>query len=387
MIERSSAQNQSKFSSATSRIKFMESTDTAELTEAQKIEWRVALDNLNKFMKRSSNYVNDFPFFHIMGSPIGTQSSPDDSSKIMRPHFTGLNLGHVYDLSKEQAEQEHITLPAPIDRPDQIEIRQEHEDGTSRITLAATKLYVSNDEWRKLLCDVAGEIWEISTLLPTIHEGPFEIKDIRDAVATRNRAWETELAKGARPKSSALATTDFPIHTSQEIDALICGAADGKRGAFWRNELTRGARVWEHKKHAHRLEVACASEFDAAEVSFETIEKLTSDQDADFALALFYVAGVLCPPPHCPRDRPGEGWIELNDVMGKIGWFKEKPNAQKREQLRHKLWRFLVFGEEVSVIGSRGGVYKDKQSGRKIETYIESLSDLCMPAHILPGHF
>jgi len=80
----------------------------------------------------------------------------------------------------------------------------------------------------------------------------------------------------------------------------------------------------------------------------------------------------LCPPPDSAQTRPGVAWIDLNDLAEKIGWFKEKPDARKREQLRYKLWRFLVFGEEARVIGQRGGIYHDKQSGKNIETYIES---------------
>ncbi len=42
----------------------------------------------------------------------------------------------------------------------------------------------------------------------------------------------------------AFSLTDyFPVLTSQEADALVCSASDGKRGTRWRNEIARERRV------------------------------------------------------------------------------------------------------------------------------------------------
>jgi len=105
---------------------------------------------------------------------------------------------------------------------------------------------------------------------------------------------------------------------------------------------------------------------------WDALERLTNDQNGDFALALFYIAGTLCPPPSSGRANIGRGWIDLNDVMEKIGWLREKPNAAKKEALRRSLWRFLVYGEEARVVGARSIPYYDKKTKKTIPTYIES---------------
>ena len=54
-------------------------------------------------------------------------------------------------------------------------------------------------------------------------------------------------------------------------------------------------------------------------VPLQVLEDLTFAQDPDFNFALLYVSRLLAPPsPLAPRDIAHE-WVDLDDVMGKIG--------------------------------------------------------------------
>jgi hypothetical protein len=108
------------------------------------------------------------------------------------------------------------------------------------------------------------------------------------------------------------------------------------------------------------------------QTSFSDVERLTESQNSDFALALFYIAGVLVPPMQ-PEKAPLIGaWIDLNDVIEKIGWMAEKPNAEKREKLRAQIWDYIQYGQRAVVAGRRSIPYRDPVTKKEIPTQIES---------------
>lgn len=165
-------------------------------------------------------------------------------------------------------------------------------------------------------------------------------------------------------------TNSFPVHTGQETDCLIRSAGDGRGGFGWRNEIMRGVRVWEGG--THRVEVPNVGLSNEPQTSFSDVERLTESQNSDFALALFYIAGVLVPPMQ-PEKAPLIGaWIDLNDVIEKIGWMAEKPDAEKREKLRAQIWDYIQYGQRAVVAGRRSTPYKDPVTRREIPTQIES---------------
>lgn len=166
-------------------------------------------------------------------------------------------------------------------------------------------------------------------------------------------------------------TSLFNVHTGQEMDVLVLSASDGQRQTNWRNEEQRGVRLWEKPGAGHRVELATSRE-ERSKWDFAVLEKLTGAQNSDFALAMLYVVGILAPPNNLPSNRLAVEWIDLNDVMKKIGWLNEKPNAEKKEALRHQLWRFLIYGEEAIVSGQRSIKYVDPNTREEISTRIES---------------
>lgn len=209
------------------------------------------------------------------------------------------------------------------------------------------------------------ERWKIepSAKLRAVLEAPFPVELSMLDLFERPELKELEII----PVETSL----FPIHTGQETDCLIRSAGDGKRGVTWHNELGRGYRVWENGG-THRVELQNLSSAGEVLPDFTNIERLTESQNSDFALAFFYIAGVLVPPTQ-PEKAPLIGaWIDLNDVIEKIGWLAEKPDAAKRERLRGQIWDFIQFGQQAIVIGKRSIPYRDPITKQEIPTQIES---------------
>ena len=168
----------------------------------------------------------------------------------------------------------------------------------------------------------------------------------------------------------ALASSAYVIHTSQEIDILERSAADGRIGVIWRNEEQRQSRVYEPKGASHRVELTLNDGDD--NLCLADLEKLTFSQDADFALTMLYICSVLAPPSPLPPNLTAVGWIDLDDVMKKIGWYPAKLTKAEAAEKRAKLWRYLVYGDRATVIGSRTIPYRDKRTGEIIDTEVFS---------------
>jgi hypothetical protein len=161
--------------------------------------------------------------------------------------------------------------------------------------------------------------------------------------------------------------SDYVIHTGQEIDVLARSACDGRTGKIWRNESQRQALIYEPKGESHRVEIT-QRQTDPD----QSLADLVKSQDADFVLALLYVVSVLAPPAPMPRNRYAGGWIDLADVMEKIGWYPSKVSKEKAAELRARVWSYLVYGDQAAVIGARTGSYFDKATGETLPTRVES---------------
>ena len=172
------------------------------------------------------------------------------------------------------------------------------------------------------------------------------------------------------PPESTQNSQEFDLHTGQECDVLVKGTGHGKSGTNWFNEPQRGVRVWEEKGASHRLELFQTQD-KGADLTFEALEQLTQMQSIDSAFAFFYVCGVLSPPGEEQRSLVG-GFIDLNDVMQKIGWLRDKPDAATRDERRAKIWDFLRFFASARVVGERSMSYRDPTTGEIIPTRIEA---------------
>jgi hypothetical protein len=193
-----------------------------------------------------------------------------------------------------------------------------------------------------------------------------DLPTLQNEIKERNQAHGFFAPKELLPK--ALASPSYVIYTSQEIDIWERAACDGRTGTIWRDESQRQARVYEPKDSNHRIEIS----LDDDGLCLGDLKKLTSSQDADTALAMLYVCSVLAPPAPQPLNRYAGGWIDLDDVMEKIGWFRSNPTKAEIAEKRARLWKFLVYGDRATVIGSRTIPYRDKHTGEIIDTALYS---------------
>lgn len=182
-------------------------------------------------------------------------------------------------------------------------------------------------------------------------------------------ALKTALKEPVKPASK---TDSFPVQTSQEMEVLMRSACHGKSGFGWQNVEQRRARVFEIKGASHRVDVFLRDERTGEEMTWEAITKLTSEQNSDFPIMAFYIFGILAPPDVLPENRLAGAWIDLNDVLGKIGWLASKPKEAAREELRKQLYEFLRFGACAVVTGTRSIPYRDTETKEEIPTRIES---------------
>ena len=166
------------------------------------------------------------------------------------------------------------------------------------------------------------------------------------------------------------------LHTGQEIDILERSAADGKRGENWKSEEMVGKRIYQTSGSSHRVELRendeIATHQEREDLNLATLEQLTLSQDSDFAFAMLYITAALAPPAPLPVNAAALGWIDLDDVMEKIGWYPGELSAADREAKRARLWDYVCYGNRAIVVGQRTSSYRDPITGEEISTRIES---------------
>ncbi len=218
---------------------------------------------------------------------------------------------------------------------------------------------------------------EVLTRLAAQHRGsssPGESSPGEDSPAP-NTLWDTPQS-GAALEPVVLDAVRYFLHTGQEIDILERSAADGKRGEHWQSEPQIGKRIYNPEGASHRVELRENDETETSqkreELDLATIEQLTFAQDADFAFAMLYVASTLAPPAPLPPNLFTGGWIDLDDVMEKIGWYPSELKVADREAKRAQIWNYLCYGNRAVVVGQRSGTYRDSATGEEISTRIQS---------------
>lgn len=168
----------------------------------------------------------------------------------------------------------------------------------------------------------------------------------------------------------------YYLHTGQEIDILERSAADGKRGENWKSEEIVGKMIYQANGASHRVELRENDESETQQghedLNLATLEQLTLSQDTDFAFAMLYVVAALAPPAPLAANQFTGGWIDLDDVMEKIGWYPGELNIADRVAKRARIWDYLCYGNRAVVVGQRSGFYRDSATGEQISTRIES---------------
>jgi len=172
------------------------------------------------------------------------------------------------------------------------------------------------------------------------------------------------------PAPPALAATTYNFITSQEMDVLYRSACDGRTERHWRSEAQRGARVYEPAGASHRVELRLAEGENSS--AMRSIEWLSRAQDADFDFAVLYVCRLLAPPAPLEPNQYAGGWIDLDDVAEKIGWYPAKFSLAEREALRARIWNYIVYGDRAVVLGDRTRTYHDRATGQVLDTSIQS---------------
>lgn len=159
----------------------------------------------------------------------------------------------------------------------------------------------------------------------------------------------------------------FPFETGQEIDALQRSASDGCSGKNWRDDDTRLLRI--HGSATSPFQVRLSAD---TEAGLKLLGDLTSYQDADFCYCMLYVLGLLVPERVLAPSITRVQWIDLDDVMEKIGWYPAKLPREKREEQRLRVLGYLMYGDRAAVVGQRTSRYHDRITGEQIPTYIDS---------------
>ncbi len=165
-------------------------------------------------------------------------------------------------------------------------------------------------------------------------------------------------------------SAEYVIQTSQEVDALMRAASDGRQGNHWVTDLNAATRSHMVPGAPHHVQLALSEDERASNVSLKVLEELTLAQDPDFNFALLYISQILAPPAPLPANLAAVEWVDLDDVMDKVGW--NPRSAQERLAMRRRVWQYLLFGTRASIVGRRTGRYTNKTTGRHIETVIDA---------------
>jgi hypothetical protein len=163
-------------------------------------------------------------------------------------------------------------------------------------------------------------------------------------------------------------TATYPVVTSQEMEALNQAAANGKHGRHYEDHDLAGARVHQTPGAKHRVEIVLTNSEREADVPFLALQQLTAAQDADSALAMLYIVASLAPPGF--KGDVCEGWIDIDDVISKIGW--DPRSSAERREMQKRIESVLEFGARAVVVGERTGAYKDKHTGKRRDTTISA---------------
>ena len=178
-------------------------------------------------------------------------------------------------------------------------------------------------------------------------------------------------AKTAAKELSVAAANDYVVHTSQESAALLMSMCDGKSGRHWESDEQAGTHTYGRQGLPHRIQLKLEDTERGTNpaVGLAALEAMMHSTDADGTFAVLYVSRLLAPPDPLPRNALAYDWIELDDVISKIGW--DPRTTVQRQEMRRRVWDYLRFCARANIMGNRTGVYRDPSSGQEITTHIE----------------
>lgn len=290
-------------------------------------------------------------------------------------------------LAHEQAEEltrrafenategDRITLavPVPVDRVTVTPMARgqdgELEPAGEPQELAGTELTVSRT--------LVGDLWFDEGRLtlygrrgPLLSFGTTEEPPQKLVAALEARNARLGLVRPGAQLAPALQAREYPIQTSQETDAVLRAAADGRTGRNWSTDLQACARVHREEGSSYHVRMELTEEEKADGLTVDGLEALSGAQDADGALVMLYVSRLLAPPAPLPPNAYAGGWVDLDDVAARI---LPAPRSRKeREQNRRRIYAYLLFGARARVIGRRSVTYLDKVTQKPIPTQVDS---------------
>ena len=168
----------------------------------------------------------------------------------------------------------------------------------------------------------------------------------------------------------AIRADNYHVNTSQEAMTLLTAICSGKSGRNWKSDNQGGTRIYQRPDTNHRVQLGLSHDERDAGLTTTALEELTKQLDADGMFAVLYVSRLLAPPTPLPRNMMAYDWIELDDVITKIGW---KPRSTvERLEMRRTVWNYLKFCARANLIGQRSTSYYDPDSKKEIPTRIEA---------------
>jgi hypothetical protein len=171
-------------------------------------------------------------------------------------------------------------------------------------------------------------------------------------------------------ENSVISARDYFLHRSPEFEILMAAMADGRTGTAWSTNSQTGTRTYIRPDlPSHYVQLALTQQEREDSVAIDAFYRLSFAQDADAAFAMLYVCRLLAPPAPMPQNMAPVGWIEIDDVMQKIGWVPR--STEERQKFRARIWDYLCFGERAGVYGRRPSIYRNKVTGELIPTEVD----------------
>jgi hypothetical protein len=174
----------------------------------------------------------------------------------------------------------------------------------------------------------------------------------------------------SNPADNPLSADNYVIQTSQEIDALGRATANGRTFNGYECNEQGGTVTFSQTALAHSVRLELSEVERLAGLDINCLESLVRAQDSDAFIAQLYILSVLAPPLPMPANMAPVGWISFDDVIDKIGWYPQ--TTMQRREMHKRLYEFVTFGARAQIIGQRSKGYRDKSSGKEIDTTIHA---------------
>jgi hypothetical protein len=180
---------------------------------------------------------------------------------------------------------------------------------------------------------------------------------------------EKDQTVNSQPVENTPASADnFVVHTSQEIDALGRATANGKTFNGYQSNAQGGTVTFSLEQLAHSVQLSLDDDERIAGVDVSYLENLVRAQDSDAVIAQLYILSVLAPPAPVSGNFLPKSWIDIDDVIEKIGW--DARSTEQRMEMRSRIWEFIKYGARAKIVGQRSIPYVDRKTGETIDTAI-----------------